>query len=109
MGVCICRIFFLNWYNFGYNTVPSQRRRILQGRSLRELPFARIARYGEDYPDKLPLSMTRKQVEPFNLQTFLRSSDRDVVSLLLASMLTLIVLFTLLTTFGYSQNLVGTS
>ncbi|MEH2370384.1 phycobilisome rod-core linker polypeptide [Nostoc sp.] len=93
--------------NFGYNTVPYQRRRILQGRSLGELPFARMARYGEDYRDKLPLPLMRKQVEPFNLQTFLRSSDRDVVLLLLASTLTLIVLFSLLTTFGYFPKFGG--
>lgn len=92
--------------NFGYNTVPYQRRRILQGHSLGELPFARMARYGEDYRDKLP-SMTKKQVEPFNLQTFLRSSDRDVVLLLLASTLALIVLFSLLTTFGYLPKFGG--
>jgi phycobilisome rod-core linker protein len=93
--------------NFGYNTVPYQRRRILQGRSLGELPFARMARYGKDYRDKLPLSITKKQVEPFNLQTFLRSSDRDVVLLLLASTLALIVLFSLLTTFGYFPKFGG--
>ncbi|MDZ7954350.1 phycobilisome rod-core linker polypeptide [Nostoc sp. DedQUE09] len=93
--------------NFGYNTVPYQRRRILQGRSLGELPFARMARYGEDYRDKLPLPITKKQVEPFNLQTFLRSSDRDVVLLLLASTLALIVLFSLLTTFGYFPKFGG--
>ncbi|MDZ8065681.1 MAG: phycobilisome rod-core linker polypeptide [Nostoc sp. DedQUE08] len=93
--------------NFGYNTVPYQRRRILQGRSLGELPFARIARYGEDYRNKLLLPMRRKQVEPFNLQTFLRSSNRDVVLLLLASTLALIVLFSLLTTFGYFPKFGG--
>ncbi|OYD94045.1 phycobilisome rod-core linker polypeptide CpcG [Nostoc sp. 'Peltigera membranacea cyanobiont' 210A] len=93
--------------NFGYNTVPYQRRRILQGHSLGELPFARMARYGEDYRDKLPLPLMRKQVEPFNLQTFLRSSDRDVVLLLLASTLALIVLFSLLTTFGYFPKFGG--
>ncbi|MDZ8093114.1 MAG: phycobilisome rod-core linker polypeptide [Nostoc sp. DedQUE05] len=93
--------------NFGYNTVPYQRRRILQGRSLGELPFARIARYGEDYRDKLPLTLTKKQVEPLNLQTFLRSSDRDVVLLLLASTLALIVLFSLLTAYGYFPKFGG--
>ncbi|AKG22202.1 phycobilisome rod-core linker polypeptide [Calothrix sp. 336/3] len=41
--------------NFGYNTVPYQRRRILPQRAQGELPFARMARYGEDYRDKLPL------------------------------------------------------
>ncbi|MCC5633151.1 phycobilisome rod-core linker polypeptide [Nostoc sphaeroides CHAB 2801] len=93
--------------NFGYNTVPYQRRRILQGRSIGELPFTRMARYGEDYRDKLLLTRTTKQVEPFNLQTFLRSSNRDVVLLLLASTLALIVLFTLLTTFGYFPKFGG--
>lgn len=93
--------------NFGYNTVPYQRRRILQGRSQGELPFARMARYGEDYRDKLLLSITRKRVEPFNLQNFLRSSDRDVVLWLLASLLGLIVLFTYLTAFGYLPKFGG--
>jgi phycobilisome rod-core linker protein len=40
--------------NFGENTVPYQRRRILPQRAQGELPFARMARYGTDYRDKLP-------------------------------------------------------
>jgi phycobilisome rod-core linker protein len=40
--------------NFGHNIVPYQRRRILPQRSQGELPFARMARYGTDYRDKLP-------------------------------------------------------
>ncbi|OLP19369.1 phycobilisome rod-core linker polypeptide CpcG [Leptolyngbya sp. 'hensonii'] len=40
--------------NFGDNTVPYQRRRILPQRTQGELPFARMARYGTDYRDKLP-------------------------------------------------------
>ncbi|HBE21312.1 MAG TPA: phycobilisome rod-core linker polypeptide CpcG [Cyanobacteria bacterium UBA11149] len=35
--------------NFGYDTVPYQRRRILPQRAEGELPFARMPRYGADY------------------------------------------------------------
>jgi phycobilisome rod-core linker protein len=40
--------------NFGNTTVPFQRRRILPTRLQGELPFERMARYGEDYRDNLP-------------------------------------------------------
>jgi phycobilisome rod-core linker protein len=39
--------------NFGNNTVPYQRRRILPQRSMGELPFTRMPRYGADYRTKL--------------------------------------------------------
>ena len=39
--------------NFGDNTVPYQRRRILPQRSQGELPFARMPRYGDDRRDVL--------------------------------------------------------
>jgi phycobilisome rod-core linker protein len=39
--------------NFGYDTVPYQRRRILPQRSQGDLPFARMPRYGEDYRKQL--------------------------------------------------------
>jgi phycobilisome rod-core linker protein len=39
--------------NFGYDTVPYQRRRILPQRSQGELPFARMPRYGEAYRQQL--------------------------------------------------------
>jgi phycobilisome rod-core linker protein len=39
--------------NFGNNTVPYQRRRILPQRATGELPFARMPRYGADYRAKL--------------------------------------------------------
>ncbi|GBF81649.1 phycobilisome rod-core linker polypeptide [Aphanothece sacrum] len=39
--------------NFGYDTVPYQRRRILPQRTLGELPFARMPRYGEEHRQKL--------------------------------------------------------
>jgi phycobilisome rod-core linker protein len=40
--------------NFGDNAVPYQRRRVLPQRINGELPFERMARYGEDYRDRLP-------------------------------------------------------
>jgi phycobilisome rod-core linker protein len=39
--------------NFGFNTVPYQRRRILPQRATGELPIARMPRYGEDYRTQL--------------------------------------------------------
>ena len=39
--------------NFGDDIVPYQRRRILPGRELGNLPFARMPRYGADYRAKL--------------------------------------------------------
>ncbi|MBO1348205.1 MAG: phycobilisome rod-core linker polypeptide [Hormoscilla sp. GUM202] len=39
--------------NFGDETVPYQRRRILPQRDRGELPFARMPRYGEDYRQQL--------------------------------------------------------
>jgi phycobilisome rod-core linker protein len=39
--------------NFGYDTVPYQRRRILPQRAQGELPFARMPRYGDDYRAQL--------------------------------------------------------
>jgi phycobilisome rod-core linker protein len=87
--------------NFGDNTVPYQRRRVLPQRSQGELPFERMARYGTDYRDKLPPSMRGyRQVQPFNLQNFLRSSDRDVILWLLATTLFLIACSYLLPVFN---------
>ncbi|BAY26461.1 phycobilisome linker polypeptide CpcG2 [Calothrix sp. NIES-2100] len=87
--------------NFGDDTVPYQRRRILPQRSQGELPFERMARYGTDYRDKLPLSMVGyRQPQPFNLETFLRSPNRDLVLLILASGACLIAGLSLLTLFG---------
>ncbi|MBE9031891.1 phycobilisome rod-core linker polypeptide [filamentous cyanobacterium LEGE 11480] len=40
--------------NFGDNTVPYQRRRILPQQSTGEVTFNHMARYGTDYRDKLP-------------------------------------------------------
>ncbi|HEY9827987.1 MAG TPA: phycobilisome rod-core linker polypeptide [Stenomitos sp.] len=47
--------------NFGDDTVPYQRRRILPQRAQGELPFARMARYGADYRDKLPRPTMQQQ------------------------------------------------
>jgi phycobilisome rod-core linker protein len=52
--------------NFGYNTVPYQRRRILPQRHQGEVTFAHMARYGTDYRDKLP-SPTLQQSGGANL------------------------------------------
>jgi phycobilisome rod-core linker protein len=81
--------------NFNSDTVPYQRRRILPQQTQGDLPFARIARYGEDYRDKLP-QPTLKRKEPLTLQSFLRSSDRDVVLWLAAAAIALVVSFYLL-------------
>jgi phycobilisome rod-core linker protein len=40
--------------NFGYNTVPYQRRRILPSQSKGEVTFEHMARYSSDYRDRLP-------------------------------------------------------
>ncbi|OKH18665.1 phycobilisome rod-core linker polypeptide CpcG [Hydrococcus rivularis NIES-593] len=39
--------------NFGYDTVPYQRRRILPQHNQGDLPFARMPRYGEDHRKQL--------------------------------------------------------
>lgn len=40
--------------NFGYDTVPYQRRRILPQRAQGDITFAHTARYGTDFRDRLP-------------------------------------------------------
>jgi phycobilisome rod-core linker protein len=49
--------------NFGNNTIPYQRRRILPQRSQGELPFARMSRYDSHYLGKL---RQLGQLRPFN-------------------------------------------
>jgi phycobilisome rod-core linker protein len=64
--------------NFGDNTVPFQRRRILPQRDRGELPFARMARYDSYYRDNLPqeyIYRFKDTVKPFSLVTFLREAD----------------------------------
>ncbi|NER48041.1 MAG: phycobilisome rod-core linker polypeptide CpcG [Symploca sp. SIO1A3] len=50
--------------NFGFDTVPYQRRRILHQRSQGELPFARMPRYGADYRAQLEALGYFQPMEP---------------------------------------------
>ena len=86
--------------NFGYATVPYQRRRILPQRSQGELPFARTARYGIDYRNKLPVSSLDAPFKPEY-----EPSDRPVVLTLLATSLVLIIAVYLLPLFGLLPKL----
>lgn len=74
--------------NFGDNTVPYQRRRVLPQRTKGELPFERTARYGTDYRDKV-LAASR-EAQKFNLRNFLRSSNKDVVLWIAATTVVLV-------------------
>lgn len=53
--------------NFGYDTVPYQRRRTLPQHSQGELPFARMARYGVEYRNKLPVPLYPSRPLPTGL------------------------------------------
>ena len=56
--------------NFGYDTVPYQRRRILPQRSSGELPFERMPRYGADHRAVLEdLGYFRPNFKPLVLPT----------------------------------------
>jgi phycobilisome rod-core linker protein len=65
--------------NFGTNTVPYQRRRILPQRAQGELPFERMARYGEEYRDALPSSSLAfgafGQFEEFTVDKFMKGTN----------------------------------
>jgi len=89
--------------NFGDNTVPYQRRRILPQQTQGDLPFERMSRYGTDYRDQLPQPSQYRgstdradglfgQFEPFNFETFLRRANWPIVSGLGLVLLVLIVL-----------------
>ena len=91
--------------NFGEYVVPFQRRRILPQRSRGELPFARMARYGTDYRDKLPSPIRVRK--PFNLRKFMAGSNGAVVPWLFATLLTLIVGFYVSTYLGILPALGG--
>lgn len=78
--------------NFGENTVPYQRRRILPQRVKGEVTFAHMARYGTDYRNKLPkpnlraITVTPRnadglfvQGEQFDWQTFAERANWPVV------------------------------
>lgn len=81
--------------NFGSDQVPYQRRRILPHHDRGDRPFARMARYGEDYRDQLSKSSRRslglgttglfESSEHFDLQTFLQRANWPVVAVLLLS------------------------
>lgn len=56
--------------NFGYDTVPYQRRRILPQRASGELPFERMPRYGEDHLAVLEeMGYFRPDIQPLALPT----------------------------------------
>ncbi|NEP17250.1 MAG: phycobilisome rod-core linker polypeptide CpcG [Leptolyngbya sp. SIO4C1] len=57
--------------NFGDDTVPYQRRRILPQRATGDLPFARMARYGESYREQVVALSNRalNQVQKFQRPT----------------------------------------
>ena len=88
--------------NFGDNTVPYQRRRILPQHDRGELPFARMARYGTDYRNKLPKSSFRgavpqnadglfTQSEQFDLQTFMERANWSRVAALLLPLSVIVI------------------
>jgi phycobilisome rod-core linker protein len=87
--------------NFGYNTVPYQRRRILPQHSSGELPFARMARYDKHYRDTQPRGLYRfyDTAKPFNLATFLQEADYKSAAGVVALVVGIIVL-TLLISYG---------
>lgn len=89
---------------FGNNTVPYQRRRVLPQHASGELPFERMARYGQDYRDRLPQPrvVTHNaptgpanglfaQFEPFDLQTFVHRANWPIVAGLLMILAAFIV------------------
>jgi phycobilisome rod-core linker protein len=80
--------------HFGDSMVPYQRRRILPQRSSGELPFARMARYGADYRDRLPQPFD-DQFAAFDLNRFMQQANWPVAIGLVLS-LSVIVAFLLL-------------
>ena len=87
--------------NFGVNTVPYQRRRSLPQQAHSDLPFERMARYGTDYRNKLPLPSRNaatgraeglfQQFETFDFQTFVQRANWSVVSGVLLVFLLMVV------------------
>ena len=93
--------------NFGYDTVPYQRRRILPQRAQGDLPFARMARYDKYYRDKLPnviCGNASNQFTPFNWSDFIREADWNNVAGVIMLFI-VITVFTLL--IGYGLNPMG--
>ena len=96
--------------NFGDYIVPYQRRRILPQQIQGELPFARMARYGKVYRDKLPLPTLLSTIEynqfgRFNLISFFRNADWQIVQKLLLSLPAGIAVFFLI--IATSRNVFG--
>lgn len=94
--------------NFGENTVPYQRRRVLPQRDRGDLPFARMARYDEHYRDTQARgSAANPWNTPFmrlNWDDLLRNANIPVISGLLIASTGIIVFLLLLTTFANSAG-----
>lgn len=68
--------------NFGFHTVPYQRRRILPQHTFGDQPFARMARYDSYYRNSQPRGQIYRfdsVVQPSNLTKFLRDVDWKAV------------------------------
>lgn len=92
--------------NFGFSTVPYQRRRILPQRNLGEQPFARMARYDSYYRDSQPRGKVYRfdgLSEPFNLVTFLREADLKAAAGVLA-IFAAVAILTLLIGYGFNPS-----
>ena len=90
--------------NFGYTTVPYQRRRILPQHNQGQLPFARMARYDCFFRDQLPPSSGKileiyDPYAPFDLEEFLRKANLKAAAGVLLIFLGVAVL-TLLISYG---------
>ncbi|MDZ7957395.1 MAG: phycobilisome rod-core linker polypeptide [Aulosira sp. DedQUE10] len=96
--------------SFGYDTVPYQRRRILPQQTQGELPFARMARYGEDYRDNLPRPSRSiptgifDEFERFSFQTFIARANWTTSFSLIGSVMLLAFILIL---FSTANNLIG--
>lgn len=86
--------------NFGDDTVPYQRRRILPQRELGDLPFERMPRYGADYRDRLPKQKLYDQFAPFDWDTFVRETRWQNVSGVIIVLFILIVFMSAIATFS---------
>lgn len=84
--------------NFGDSTVPFQRRRILPQRSQGDVPFARMARYGEDYRNRLPQPKADDQFGRFDVATFLHTGNWARVAALALSLTGIFTVFAIVLT-----------
>ncbi|MEM8543146.1 MAG: phycobilisome rod-core linker polypeptide [Cyanobacteria bacterium P01_H01_bin.119] len=81
--------------NFGYDTVPYQRRRILPQRATGELPFARMARYDQFHLDQLYRSGQLRRPNPNIVDRSATVYRRVLVLLPTAAVALLLVTLTL--------------